>query len=247
MEDYNDAYNAFVTGSAVLAAGELGASTGGYKGAYTELNANGSGACVEPANIGSQTLTAPMEATAVPAHTWYDGATDAQIGVASTATEALSVCAKACSALGHWGVDPTSNLPYTYALSTGVLTSTDADAVTNSLTTMDNTYCTGFDADISGLANGLVCKGYYGAFPTAAASGDAASECYTRNRSVTANTYSEAVVATTAGAGTSDWDYFDAAMTVWATAYEDLIDARAELDIAVYYYDQLNPIYTNTA
>lgn len=35
-------------------------------------------------------------------------------------------------------------------------------------------------------------------------------------------------------------------MTAWQTAYENLTDARAELDIATYYYDQLNAEYTNT-
>lgn len=45
-----------------------------------------------------------MDANPAPVFSWYSGASDADIGGSGTAEEALSVCAKACSALLHWGV-----------------------------------------------------------------------------------------------------------------------------------------------
>jgi len=39
---------------------------------------------------------------------------------------------------------------------------------------------------------------------------------------------------TVAGTDTP-WDYFDAGMTNWDTAYKNLIDARAKLDLAIQY------------
>lgn len=37
-----------------------------------------------------------------------------------------------------------------------------------------------------------------------------------------------------------------AGLTDWQTAFENLTDARAELDIATYYHTQLNTVYTDT-
>lgn len=36
--------------------------------------------------------------------------------------------------------------------------------------------------------------------------------------------------------GTNDWDTFNTSATNWDTAFKNLIDARAELDIAVRYF-----------
>jgi hypothetical protein len=158
-----------------------------------------------------------------------------------------------CSALTHWGSNSTTNLPFVYVASSGNLTSTDSDAVSDSVATMGNTFCLGFEADISGGtgADNVKCWSYYEAFPTGNTNqtADNADEaCYSRNISSLANDYSTAAAAvsfaTTEG-GTDDFDYFNTAMSNWAGAYETLIDKRAELDIAQYYYTQLNSVYTD--
>lgn len=171
------------------------------------------------------------------------------IGGSSDASDTggASVCAMKCSTLTYWGFDPTSNttnLPFTYIADAGtsVLTSTDAAAVSASLTTITIASCLGFEVGATGSANAgnqLTCDVYYGAFPTGnttQGSDSTTYACFTRNLSVAANTYSGTVVATVAGGGTSDWDYFSAAIGVWGTAYQTLIDKRAELDIATYYH-----------
>lgn len=58
-----------------------------------------------------------------------------------------------------------------------------------------------------------------------------------------------AYVGVTVGVATDsgDWDDFNTAATNWDTAFQALIDARAELDIAVYYHTQLNGTYDNSA
>lgn len=71
--------------------------------------------------------------------------------------------------------------------------------------------------------------------------------CYERAQSKLANTYVTAI----AGVGLvateeadTDFDYMQAALTNWDTAYKTLIDNRAELNIAEEYYSNLNDMYT---
>jgi len=180
-----------------------------------------------------------------------DASADSDIGDSSD-TGGASVCAMKCSTLTYWGFDPTSNttnLPFTYLpdAGTSTLTSTDAAATSNSLGTMTDASCIGFEVGATGTPNNtdqLTCDLYYGAFPTGNTTESSSSlttwACYSRDISVAANTYSGTVVPTVAGAGTSDWDYFNAAMGVWGPAYQTLIDKRAELDIATYYHTILN-------
>lgn len=185
-----------------------------------------------------------------------DATADSGIGADASDTGGASVCAMKCSGLLYWGFDPTStttNLPLTYLPDSGTstLTSTDQAAVDNSITTMGATTCLGFQVTVTGAAgaSSMACTLYYGAFPTGNTSenggDDGSNRCYSRDLSVAANTYSGTVVPTVAGAGTSDWDYFSAAIGVWGTAYQTLIDKRAELDIATYYHTQLNTVYTD--
>lgn len=58
-------------------------------------------------------------------------------------------------------------------------------------------------------------------------------------------------VAAIAGVATEtdsegDWDSMATALTNWDTAYENLIDARAEVQVAKEYYTDLNLVYTDT-
>lgn len=261
MKDFYTAYNA-VANATTVAAGELG--TDGYSSAYTEVkgdNSSGStytGKCTTATGSTKVSLaggTTPTfsvsdwDDTAVMTIAFETDATaDGSIGADASDTGGASVCAMKCSTLTYWGFDPTSNttnLPFTYTpdAGTSVLTSTDAGAVTASLTTITVASCLGFEVGATGTANNgdqLTCDVYYGAFPTGNTTETGNSTtyaCYTRDLSSAANTYSGTVVPTVAGAGTSDWDYFSAAIGVWGTAYQTLIDKRAELDIATYYND----------
>lgn len=257
MKNFYTAYNA-VANAMTVAAGELGSD--GYSSAYTEVkgdNASGAlytGKCTTATgstkvSLGAGTTptfsVSDWDDTAVMTIAFETDATaDANIGAG---TGGASVCAMKCSTLTYWGFDPTSNttnLPFTYTPDggTSVLTSTDAAAVTASLTTITVASCLGFEVGSTGSANAgnqLTCDVYYGAFPTGNATETGNSTewaCYTRDLSSAANTYSGTVVPTVAGAGTSDWDYFSAAIGFWGTAYQTLIDKRAELDIATYYH-----------
>jgi hypothetical protein len=66
------------------------------------------------------------------------------------------------------------------------------------------------------------------------AADDTDKACWERNFSAEAAAYTGVTVATTSDTG--DWDTFSTAATNWDTAFKVLVDARAELDIAVYYY-----------
>lgn len=159
--------------------------------------------------------------------------TDAEITALATGTgtEALSICALLCSAQLDYLHDSETNLP----TSTG---------------TWGTGECLGFEADVT-TATTPVCSNYSTALMTANtdATVDSTTEaCYERNMSKLANTYVTAI----AGVGlvateeaNTDFDYMAAALTNWDTAYKTLIDARAELDIAVYYHTQLNAQYTD--
>lgn len=106
--------------------------------------------------------------------------------------------------------------------------------------------CLGFEADITNV-NAPVCTSYSSALPTENTDGTADStteQCFVRNLSSLANAY----VTGIAGVGlvateeaNTDFDYMEVALTNWDTAYKALIDARAEVDIAGYFY---NTIYT---
>lgn len=79
-------------------------------------------------------------------------------------------------------------MPFTYTPATNVLTSSDAGASTQSVTTMTASYCLGFEADTQ-VANELECENYYEAFPTentAETADHTELACYTRNSSVKA-------------------------------------------------------------
>lgn len=104
-------------------------------------------------------------------------------------------------------------------------------------TTMANTTCTGFTADVT---SGLACTYYYDNIPTVPTAGSDTTgiECYRRNLSVLAETYSNSIVATTTDSA-GDWDSFNTAITNWATAYESLIDKRLDLDVASDYLTKL--------
>jgi len=165
---------------------------------------------------------------------WDTGATaDSEITGCGTGTctTALSTCALMCSATLDYLHDSETNLP----------TSTGSWGAGE---------CLGFEADVTS-ATAPACTNYSTALMTAntTETGDSTTEaCYERNMSKLANTYVTAI----AGVGlvateeaNTDFDYMAAALTNWDTAYKSLIDARAELDIAVYYHTQLNADYTD--
>lgn len=161
--------------------------------------------------------------------TWDTGATaDSEITGCGTGVcdSALSTCALMCSA----------QLDYLHNAETNLPTSTGS---------WGSGECLGFELDITD-GNNPVCTNYSTALMTAntTETGDSTDEaCYERNMSKLANTYVTAI----AGVGlvateeaNTDFDYMSAALTNWDTAYKTLIDARAELDIAVYYHTQLD-------
>jgi hypothetical protein len=170
MKDYNTAYNALANAT-TLAAGEL--ASDGYEAAYTAVKGDdtgtGSDLYTGKCTTGTGGTAVLMSMTDGVDYTntnqmtllWDAVSADSDIGD-STATAGASVCAKRCSALAHWGVDPTSNLPYTYLPDSGTstLTSSDAAASTNSLTTMGGTSCLGFEIEVAGAtgADNLKCK-----------------------------------------------------------------------------------------
>jgi hypothetical protein len=220
--------------------------TDGYGGAYTELEASttNSGIC-STATSGitayAAGLTPNVDFDQGGAGYTLGWATGVGVGDDSstiggsgdTALKGNSVCAKACSAKVDWVHNAGTNLPESGAGA--------------------NTQCTGFEVDTSAGAGATAveCKLYYGALPEIDAGVVADSttiECWKRNFSSEASAYVTAAagVTTVAGAGTDAWDYFNTAATAWDTAYKNLIDARAELDIAVRYNFVLNPIYTDT-
>lgn len=107
------------------------------------------------------------------------------LGTSSSGSEGLSICALVCSSKLNWGVDA-NNLPYQYtANGSSVLTKENSNAAA-----LANTYCLGFEATVTGSADGLSCHYYYDAFPTGnTAETSAASttqECLKRNLSTLA-------------------------------------------------------------
>lgn len=218
--------------------------TDGYGGAYTELEASttNSGIC----STSTSGITGAL-AGLTPNVDFDQGGAGYTLGWATgvgvgddsstiggsgdTTLKGNSICAKKCSSLVDWVHNAGTNLPESGAGA--------------------NTQCTGFEVDISAGAGttAVECTLYYGALPEIDAGVVADSsdiECWKRNFSSEAAAYVNAALATVAGDGSDPWDYFDTAATNWDTAYKNLIDARAELDIAVRYNFVLNPIYTDT-
>lgn len=119
----------------------------------------------------------------------------------------------------------------------------------NSINALDNTYCTGFEyvQDASNAAGSCACKLYFGNTPEAEVAGtnaDLTYYCYIRNLSKEAKAFS-AITAPVVSGG--NFAYTTTALTNWATAYEGLILAKAELDIADRYYTKINKVYTDAA
>jgi len=141
-----------------------------------------------------------------------------------------------CAKMTHWSLDG-NNLPYQYTVNAGVLTKENSDAAT-----LDNTYCMGFEIDVRGTGgtDEIECKYYYDAISTGntdRASDSTDFECFNRNLSTLAQTYSDNEVKTTTDSG--NWDAFDTAMTNWSNAYQILIDKRLDLEIATNYLTTL--------
>jgi len=89
---------------------------------------------------------------------------------------------------------------------------------------------------------------FFNALPTADSgivSDSTLVECWERNFSNEAKAYVDVVVGVATDSG--DWDDFNTAATNWDTAFQALIDARAELDIAVFYHTQLNGVYDDAS
>lgn len=151
--------------------------------------------------------------------TWGVGLTPSEVGPAATYLNANSMCAAVCSALHPWNLVSSTNLP-------------DDPA------SMGTTACTGFEITVAGSAGTEpACKLSYGAIPEIATGLGSASSTvasFSRKWSEQANAYRNAMTNTVAGTDTP-WDYFDAGMTNWDTAYKNLIDARAKLDLAIQY------------
>lgn len=230
-----DLYNAKTPGA------EIGGN--GFTDAYTELkgdNASGSlytGKCITTG--GAVAYTPTMTAGSNGLGNYNTGATytmdfesDAATlteieayGTSTTETWGLSICASLCSNVLDYLHDGTTNLP-------------------TSVGTWGTGECLGFMLDIN-TATAPVCTSYHTAIPTknATETGDSGVEsCYERDLSKLAYDYVTAIagVNTAAEGGADDWDYMNVGLTNWDTAYENLVDARAELDIAQYYYTQLN-------
>lgn len=151
---YLDAFNVLSGGTGT---GEIG--TDGYESQYTEVTGGTSegdeytGLCTTPTGGAKAaiTLTNAWDTTKTMGLSWATSAeTNAEIGDDTGDEEdALSICAMKCSALTHWGNNSTTNLPFVYVASSGNLTSTDSDAVSDSVATMPNTFCLGFEIDVS--------------------------------------------------------------------------------------------------
>jgi hypothetical protein len=166
LKAYLDAYNM----------AEIG--TDGYQNAFTEVkgdNASGSLYTGKCTNGGTATDMSLAQGSVADGN--FDAAVDYVLGWGSgtletvaeveawgtnSVTEGNNVCALVCAKMKHWSLD-LNNLPYEYTAVAGVLTRENIGA-----STLDNTYCMGFEIDVSGVGgtDEIECKYYYDAIST---------------------------------------------------------------------------------